>query len=239
VGLFARVFKIDVHSEYWTGKGDGDFPLQDLDHVFVPSDPRISPLHVVDIAGYVMFPGSYSIRYEGEKLAQVIKRAGGLKEGAYLAGSRLFRKSNDAGLVPIDFEEAMDDTSSIDNIELLDGDSIWIAKHENLVYVRGEVFVPSPVLYKKGASLKYYIRQAGGFKEEADLDRVVVFLPSGKKWEPGGLFGDPEILPGSAIYVPRKIEKEDRTLPILRDLATILASLAAITIGIIQVTKTQ
>ncbi|HWP81646.1 MAG TPA: SLBB domain-containing protein [Bacteroidota bacterium] len=237
VGVFTRVFKVDVDHEYWTGKGGGGFLLHDLDHVLVPTDPRITPPQIVDVSGYVMFPGKYTIRYEGEKLSELLKRAGGPREGAYLAGSRLFRKANNAGLVPIDFEEALDDTTSLDNIELLDGDSISIAKHEDLVYVRGEVFVPSPVLYKKGASLKYYILQAGDFKEEADIDRVVVFLPSGKKWEPGGLFGDPEILPGSAIYVPRKIEKEDKTLPILRDLATILASLAAITIGIIQVTK--
>ena len=51
------------------------------------------------------------------------------------------------------------------------------------------------------------------------------------EWESG------ELLPGSAIFVPRKIEKEDKTLPIIRDLATILASLAAITVALVQVTR--
>jgi hypothetical protein len=37
--------------------------------------------------------------------------------------------------------------------------------------------------------------------------------------------------------VPEKIETEDNTLPILRDMTTILASLAAITVALIQVTK--
>jgi hypothetical protein len=59
----------------------------------------------------------------------------------------------------------------------------------------------------------------------------VVFLPGGKKWESG------DILPGSTILVPRKLETPDDTLPIIRDLATILASLAAITVALIQVSK--
>jgi hypothetical protein len=37
--------------------------------------------------------------------------------------------------------------------------------------------------------------------------------------------------------VPKKIEREDKTLPILRDVVTILASLAALTVAMIQVTK--
>jgi hypothetical protein len=59
----------------------------------------------------------------------------------------------------------------------------------------------------------------------------VVFMPGGKKWEGG------DILPGSSVFVPRKIEKTDNTLQIVASLVTILASLAAITVAVIQVTK--
>ncbi|HEX7573545.1 MAG TPA: hypothetical protein VF514_10650, partial [Bacteroidota bacterium] len=68
-------------------------------------------------------------------------------------------------------------------------------------------------------------------KEEAEESNTVVFLPGGKKWEHG------DILPGSSILVPKKIEKPDTLLPIIRDLATILVSLAALTVAVIQVTK--
>ena len=81
--------------------------------------------------------------------------------------------------------------------------------------------------------MDYYIEQAGGTKDEADEGRIYAFLPGGKKWESG------ELLPGSAIFVPRKIEKEDKTLPIIRDMATILASLAAITVALVQVARTR
>jgi protein involved in polysaccharide export with SLBB domain len=184
-----------------------------------------------------MSPGTYAIRYSGERLADLFKRAGGMRVGAYLEGSRLIRKFNNAGLVPLNFKSALEDESSRDNVVLYDGDSVNVALTEDVVYVSGEVFVPSPVLYKKGAGLQFYLDQAGGTKDQADEDRTVVLLPGGKKWEEGGLFGSDDILPGSSIFVPKKIEKEDKTLPIIRDIATILASLAALTVAMVQVTK--
>ena len=93
-------------------------------------------------------------------------------------------------------------------------------------------------MYKKGAGESYYVSQAGGFKDDADKGKVAVFLPGGKKWEPSFWpLPDPDILPGSLVFVPKKIETEDKTLPILAAWATVMASLAAITIAIVQVTK--
>ena len=270
---YSKVYKTDVPVDYWNVQEDKRFLLQDFDLVFVPADPNYSKQKIVQIAGYVMYPGVYSIQHEGERLADFIKRAGGLRPGSYLEGSRYVRKSIDAGWspseetqvvaasasfvdslkartkqteaasasagwIPINFRRALDDPSSRDNIAVEEGDSVYVAYLEDLVYVKGEVFVPSPVVYKKGESVNYYINQAGGFKEEADEGKVVVFLPGGTKlqsrmWP----FPDPDVLPGSVVYVPKKIEKPDNTLQILSSWATVMASLAAISIAIVQVTK--
>jgi len=236
LGVYARIYTMDMPAEYWRSHTSEPFYLQDFDHVFVPSDPKFSEPKVVQVSGYAMYPGPYIIQNERERLSDILRRAGGAKPGAYLEASTLIRKQNNAGLIPIDFKKALDDPSSRDNVEVQNGDSVYIAFHDDVVYVRGEVFVPSAVLYKKGASLSYYLKQAGGVREEGDEGKTVVFLPGGKKWE-SSWFADPDILPGSSILVPRKIEKEDKTLPVLRDLATILASLAAITVALVQVTK--
>jgi len=51
-----------------------------------------------------------------------------------------------------------------------------------------------------------------------------VTLPNGRKWEKGWFFlPDPDIPGGSIVLVPKKIEKEDKTLPVMRDWATILS----------------
>jgi protein involved in polysaccharide export with SLBB domain len=228
---YARIIKIDSQKEYWREGIVNDLSLEDFDALFVPFNPKISHQKFVTISGYVTFPGVYAIRSEGERLADVFQRAGGLRPGAYLEGSRLFRKFNNAGLVPLDFQSAIERKDSRDNVVMYDGDSINVAFTEDVIYVSGEVYVPSPVLFQEGEGLSYYIRQAGGYKEEAEDGKTVVFLPGGKKWEHG------DILPGSTILVPKKLEKIDTTLPIIRDLATILASLAAITVALVQVTK--
>ena len=271
LSTYSRIYKIDMPQEYWNDRGNDRFLLSDFDFVFVPANPKYSKQRIVQIGGYVMYPGLYSIRNEGERLAEIIKRAGGLRPGAYLEGSKFVRKSIDltwnpteateaavtsttlfdslkttrkskeattSGWIPIDFRKALDEPNSRDNLALEEGDSVYVAYLEDLISVKGEVFVPSSVVYKKGESVSYYVKQGGGFTEEADRGKVVVFLPGGKKWEPSSWpFPDPEILPGSLVYVPKKIEKEDKTLPILTAWATVMASLAAITVAIVQVTK--
>ena len=268
---YSHVYTLDLPREYWNDTGSSKFPLEDFDHVFVPANPRFSRIKTVKVTGYVMYPGTYAIRNEGERLAEVIARAGGMRPGAYLEGSKFVRKLTDAtwtpsepkitttkntslldslrqankvneeagvGWIPIDFKRAIDDPSSRENIVLEAGDSINVAYLEDLVYVKGQVFIPSPVVYKRHESLDYYITQAGGFTDAADKGKVVVFLPGGKKWEPRSWpFPDPEILPGSLVYVPQKVEREDKTLPIVSAWATVMASLAAITIAIVQITK--
>jgi protein involved in polysaccharide export with SLBB domain len=237
--VYSQIFKLDVSKEYWNAIGIQGLRLKGRDVLFVPQEPKFVRQKLITVTGWVMFPGIYALRYEKERLTSVLNRAGGMRQGAYLQGSRLVRKFNNAGLVPLDFKKAYDDTTSRDNIVLYDGDSIHVAYSEDVVYVSGEVIVPSPVLYKKGANPDYYISQAGGFKEEADEGRAVALLPGGKKWEASGWFfiPDDEVLPGSTIYVPRKLPHEDKTLPILMNTLAILASIAAITVSVVTISK--
>jgi polysaccharide export outer membrane protein len=238
VGIFSKIFKFNAGEDYWNNGGTANFELRDFDQLNIPFNPKFTPQKSVTVAGYVMYPGTYTIKNEQEKVDDLITRAGGLKPGYYLEASRLTRKRNGAGLVPIDFIAIQANPKSPENISVVDGDSVYVANRDNVVYVRGEVFVPSAVVYKQGASLAYYINQAGGYREEADAGRTVVSLPDGRKWEKGWfIFPDPDILGGSMILVPRKIEKPDNTLQVISSLATILASLAAITVALVQVTK--
>jgi len=238
IGSLSTIKKFNVTENYWDDQKDQPIILEDFDHLMVPSNPKFNRKRLVSINGYVLYPGAYALQKEDEKLSSIIQRAGGLRRGAYLEGSTLMRKWNNAGLVPVDFKKVLDDDESRDNISMLDGDVINIAFKQEVILVRGEVFVPAAVVYKKGASLSYYLNQAGGLKDEADEDRIFVTLPNGKRWEEAWfIFPNPDILGGSVIFVPKKIEKENKTLPIIRDWATITVSLAAIIIGIIQITK--
>jgi polysaccharide biosynthesis/export protein len=238
MGSVSKITKFDAPDQYWKNHWGKIGLLEDFDHLMVPTNPKYSRQRVVQVTGYVLYPGSYAIQKENEKLSSIIKRAGGLRPGAYLEGSTVKRTWNDAGLVPVDFEKALDDDESRDNISMLDGDVVTIAFKQEVVLVRGEVFVPSAVVYKKGASLSYYLDQAGGLKDGADDGRIFVTMPNGRRWEEGWfIFPNPDIPGGSVIFVPKEIEKENKTLPIMRDWATIMLSLATMVVAIYQITR--
>ena len=238
LGALSTIRKFNVNDSYWDDEKGEPIILADFDHLMVPSNPRFNKQRVVGVNGYVLYPGAYALQREGEKLSSLISRAGGPRPGAYLEGATLMRTWNGAGLVPIDFTKALEDTESLENVVLIAGDIINIPFKQEVVLVRGEVFVPSAVVHKKGAGLSYYLRQAGGLKDEADDDNIFVILPNGRKWESGWfIFPNPDILGGSVINVPKKIEKVDNTLPVLRDWATIFVSIATMMVAIVQITK--
>jgi protein involved in polysaccharide export with SLBB domain len=70
-----------------------DLPLQPYDIVYVRRAPSYREQVNVMIEGEVMFPGKYTVQGSNEKIAEVIKRAGGLKATAFPTGAMLIRKT--------------------------------------------------------------------------------------------------------------------------------------------------
>ncbi|MDA0986436.1 MAG: SLBB domain-containing protein [Bacteroidetes bacterium] len=235
IGVYAKSKFINLQNNYWQSQKNSVVMLEDFDYVYVPFDPKIVKPRLVSINGEVNYPGQYILENESETLSDLIKRAGGLKDNAYLKGSRLERTKKSAGLVPIDFESILNGNYESDFI-LEEGDIIVIERDPKIIYLRGEVVVQSSARYIAGKSLSYYLKQAGGVSENGDPDRVTVTLPNGKKMEKGWFF-DEEIISGSVISVPAKIKEEEQILPILRDWSTIVMSIATMFLTIMQVTK--
>jgi len=68
------------------------FNIQPRDSILVPSFRNIiEPIKEVEISGMVARPGKYNI-FEGQTLSDLIKRAGGYIDGAYIYGGALFRE---------------------------------------------------------------------------------------------------------------------------------------------------
>jgi len=66
--------------------------LQPNTFIFVRSIPDFVRSNLVKINGRIKFPGDYMIN-QGEKLSEIIRRAGGSTDNAHLNGIRIFRKS--------------------------------------------------------------------------------------------------------------------------------------------------
>jgi len=74
------------------GRGEHDQPLAPNDQLFVRAVPDWSAERVVEIQGEVRFPGTYTFR-RGERISEVLKRAGGFTPRAFLKGAVFTRES--------------------------------------------------------------------------------------------------------------------------------------------------
>jgi hypothetical protein len=134
-------------------------------------------------------------------LASVIARAGGFKEDAYVEGAHFFRHKDSIGRVGVDVAKAVRRHGSKANIPLVGGDSLHIPELSNTVKVIGEVGFETSVLFKEGASVRYYIDRAGGFTRRSESNRVVVQYANGESSSEGAFNRKPDA--GSVIYVPQ------------------------------------
>jgi hypothetical protein len=90
------------------------------------------------------------------------------------------------------------------------------------------------VLWRRGASISYYLSAAGGFAQHADKGAVSVRFANGEvRTRRHGLFGgEPKPGPGSEVLVPAEDPSSRRTdyVALFGALAQILASTVAIVV---------
>ena len=196
-----KVEEITIETNEGLAKTQESTTLRPGDLVQVPVNPNWYKTEVVTLDGLFLHPGKYGLLYPGEKLASVIKRAGGFKDNAYVDGGRFFRSRDSVGRVGVDLTRAMEHPGSKTNIALVGGDSIFVPARSNTVKVVGEVGFETSILFKDGASAQYYIEKAGGFTRRSEKDRVVVQYANGETSRDGYFNRKPDA--GSVIYVPQ------------------------------------
>lgn len=84
----ANIITLDLEKE-------NNFILKPFDKVVIRKNSDYIAQKYVKIQGEVLHPGIYSISSSGERIFDIIERAGGIKESAYLGGASLYRISND------------------------------------------------------------------------------------------------------------------------------------------------
>jgi polysaccharide export outer membrane protein len=119
-------------------------------------------------------------------------------------------------VLKIDVPEQLKNTPY--DIELEEGDSLFIPADPHSVQVIGSVYNQTAFVYDKDLSISKYIDLAGGYTENADKKRVYVLKVDGtavrpqsgivwskdsNRWE----IGNRELDPGDTVVVPEKLEK--------------------------------
>lgn len=96
-------------------------------------------------------------------------------------------------------------------LELRDGDELYIPKRSNEIVIMGEVARPASLLFQKGLTLDSYLQNSGGLTKRADKDSIYIVRGDGSilPYEPGLFsFSDNKVVlqPGDTIVVPMDIE---------------------------------
>jgi protein involved in polysaccharide export with SLBB domain len=243
---------------------DAGFILKPFDKVYVRRAPGYRPQGTVSLQGEVKYAGDYGITRKDERLSDVIRRAGGLTPEAYIKGASLRRKVelSDAEyqaklavarldttmmidsivkmryqIVGIDLPVVMANPGGVEDLQLLEGDQIFIPSKLETVMVSGSVLNPVAHTFSQRKKVKEYIRNSGGFAQRAKKGKVYVVYANGTTESTrGGLFGRrfPRVEPGCEIIVPEKPEVDktaqaSKWLAFTSTLASLITAIAVAT----------
>ena len=75
--------------------GEPGFTLKPYDQVYVRRSPGYQEQVNVEVDGEVLYGGTYSLTNKSERLSDLIKKAGGVTQFAYVKGAKLVRKANE------------------------------------------------------------------------------------------------------------------------------------------------
>jgi protein involved in polysaccharide export with SLBB domain len=209
--------------------------LEPYDAILIKLQPDWQLQTHVDLQGEVKYPGRYTLTSKTERLSDVIRHAGGLTTAAYPEGIVFIRHRGGIGRVGVNLPSVLRDEASIDNLQLVDGDSIFIPRFSSVVTVRGAVNSSLGVAYVPGANIDYYIRSAGGPTTKGDSKRAYVMQPNGRvETRRHHVFGlittNPDPQPGSTVTVPDKdTSLKFDWIQATASFTSILGSLVAIT----------
>ena len=210
------------------------FHLQPFDIVYVRTSPNYEAQRQVYIAGEVLHPGSYAIASRQERIADVIRQAGGLRPGAYMAGAQYKRAGQ---VIGSDLRRILADPTAEENLMLREGDTLFIPRQSEIVAIQGAVLNPSSVSYKAGYTFNDYISEAGGYTDNARNRKAYVIYPNSRKDRTHRFVFipfRPRVQPGSTIVVPFKPLDSNRLSPIERvGILSLIGTLAATATSII------
>lgn len=214
-------FSVSIEGGLGHGKGE-DFILKPYDMVYVRMSPGYAEQEQVDITGEVLFAGQYTIETRNERISSMIRRAGGIIEGAYIKGAQLTRRLSDEEykqrqetLRMAKLNQVGGDSIDLNKIEVSDRYSVGIDLEKALAYPGSTydvVVQPGDVLFVP--ELQSTVKIDG----EVMFPNAVVYVP-GKKLdyyvEQAGGYGH-QAKKGKAyiVYMNGSVAKAKKNTPI-------------------------
>ncbi len=138
--------------------------------------------------------------------------------------------------VAIDLEAALANPGGTEDVTLRDGDKLIVPQYISTVKITGDVMYPITMNFKKGESLNYYIKRAGGYGDNARKSRVYAIYMNGSV-ELLSHHSKDAVQPGCQIVVPSKKNKNKMTTAEYAAMGTSAASIATMMVTIANILK--
>jgi len=204
---------------------NGEFLFKPFDAIVVRKKAGFEFQEYVNIGGEVAFPGRYAIR-EGEKVGDLIRKAGGLTKEAFPQAANFTRQGK--GKVFLSIDKILRIGNTYNNIELMPGDELFIPAKDMTVEIRLANTEASEyaafatdyarqsvnVAYVAGKNARWYVKNmVGGFGDNAKRTDVNVVYANGTvkdfKWY-RPTYRYPKVKPGAMVVVGAKPVKEEK-----------------------------
>ena len=199
---------------------------------------------------------------KNERLSDLVKKAGGVTNYAYIKGARLERRMNiaerrrmddvlsslnqvndsinvnqlDLGntyYVGIDLDKAIENPGGNHDLVLREGDMLFIPTYNNTVKISGAVTSPNTITYVPNLRVKDYIQEAGGYNQNAKESRAYIVHMNGQISKAKK---NSKVEPGDEIIVPTK-QRNPNNLQNILGIATTSASLATMIASIANILR--
>lgn len=233
---------------------EAGFKLQPYDQIYVRRSPGYVEQSTVTISGEAIFPGTYVMTQKEERLSDLVQKAGGLNDWAYVKGARLLRQMNaeeyarfqttietvgrgrdSVDVNALDFERVYTVGIELDkalaapggdfDLVLREGDRLIIPEYTNTVKISGNVMQPNTVTFVPNQTVRDYVMQAGGYGFRSKKSKAYVVYMNGTIAKARKLSYD-VIQPGCEIVIPNKREKNGNSLQQFLSVATTSSSIA-------------
>lgn len=202
-------------------ENDKSFKIQPLDRVSFRKLPEFTFYKSIEIVGQVKYPGKYSLSSENDKVLDLIMRAGGVTDWAYLKKAKIYRTEDSLGLLVLNLEKVLKSARSKYNYILRPGDRIEIPKVNDVVSINGAIGFKSineksngiNTPYIKGKRASFYIKKFGGGYDVGAKRRGVYVVGYDGIVKHSKFFGifKPRVNKGDKIVVNYKEKKASKS----------------------------
>ena len=232
-----ELINVSLNDDYRNLDFNENIMLEVNDNVIIRSKQGYKKKEFVLVTGLVNKPGYYSIKNNTYSVFDIIKDFEGFLPDAEINGVKIKRPINidliekvasdlESDSLEFEIDEFIEIGLDIDkildssgkenqfNLVLKGGDEIIVPKFDNSIEISGEIQQPTALSFYRGLTASSAINKAGGFTPNAKKSNVYVIYQNGsiasaksflffKKY--------PKLKPGCKIFVPKKLESENKT----------------------------